>query len=86
MTWPTYNTPRVPEAAIDAAPPVLNRGAGEAQVRSIRRLSDGRLVAIPSSPKSAFRTRRSPKSWPTAAARSAKWTRVCGDGAELTVI
>ena len=38
---------RVPEAAIDAAPPVLNRGTGEAQVRSICRLSDGRgLVAI----------------------------------------
>lgn len=38
---------RVSEAAIDAAPPVLNRGAGEAQVQSICRLSDGRgLVAI----------------------------------------
>lgn len=38
---------RVPETAIDAAPPVLNRGGGEAQVQSICRLPDGRgLVGI----------------------------------------
>ncbi|MDO9336508.1 MAG: chemotaxis protein CheW [Caulobacter sp.] len=38
---------RVPPRAIDAAPAVLNRGAGEAQVQSICRLPDGRgLVAI----------------------------------------
>jgi purine-binding chemotaxis protein CheW len=38
---------RVPEDAIDAAPVVLNRGRGEAQVQSICRLPDRRgLVAI----------------------------------------
>ncbi len=38
---------RVPEGAIDPAPPVLNRGDGEAQVQSICRLPDRRgLVAI----------------------------------------
>ncbi len=37
---------RVPEKSIDPAPAVLNRGAGEAQVRSICRLEGGRLVAI----------------------------------------
>lgn len=38
---------RVPEDSIDAAPAVLNRGAGEAQVQSICRLPGGKgLVAI----------------------------------------
>ncbi len=46
---------RVSEAAVDVAPAVLNRGAGEAQVQSICRLPDGQgLVAI-LSPERLFR-------------------------------
>ncbi len=37
---------RVPDSSIDPAPAVLNRGEGEAQVRSICRLDKGGLVAI----------------------------------------
>jgi len=36
----------VPTDAVDAVPPVLTRGAGEAQIQSICRLGEGRLLSV----------------------------------------